>query len=416
MSDALAIGAVTAVIKNLLENGLVRQGISTSLGETPAITVVSPNSEGAIGSDPAKDRLNLFLYQTTVNSGWQNRALPMRNSGGERVDNPPLALDLHYLLTAYSQEAFHAEIMLGYAMQMLHETPVLTRDTLRTILQSLTSSSQPAARALSAVNLADQMEQLKITPQSLTTEELSQLWSVMQTPYRPTAAYQVSVVLIEARRSLKSALPVRERRLFALPYRQIVLTEVQPQIVLPSSRLTVRGQNLQAEAVRVKIGNVTLEGSDESVAVRDREIQLAVPAGLRAGISTVQVVHLLDFGVPSGLHRGYESNVLPFVLRPRIVQAEASATEPKVTLTVDPVIGKDKQVTLLLNEQAADAAGYSAIAPPRSVDSRQITIPLPPVKAGRYLLRIRVDGAESLPDVDADNLFSGEPSIVTGQS
>ncbi|NEQ22339.1 MAG: DUF4255 domain-containing protein, partial [Microcoleus sp. SIO2G3] len=172
MSNALAIGAVTAVIQNLLENGLVQQDIATSLGGRPEVTVVSPSLESANGSAP-KDRLNLFLYQTTPNSGWRNVGMPSRNSEGDRISNPPLALDLHYLLTAYSQEAIHAEIMLGYAMQILHEMPFLPRDRIRSILRDLATNSRPAFRALTRADLAEQVEQVKITPIAMSTEEMS---------------------------------------------------------------------------------------------------------------------------------------------------------------------------------------------------------------------------------------------------
>ena len=411
MSNALAIGAVTAVIQNLLENGLVQQDIATSLGGRPEITVVSPSLESANGSAP-KDRLNLFLYQTTPNTGWRNVGMPSRNSEGDRINNPPLALDLYYLLTAYSQESIHAEILLGYAMQLLHEMPFLPRDKIRSILRDLATNPRPAFRALTRADLAEQVEQVKITPIAMSTEEMSKLWSAIQTQYRPTAAYQVSVVLIERSRSFKTALPVLERRLIALPYRSTVLTEVQPQLVTSGSLLTLRGENLKAEQLRVQIGNLTLTPTN----VSDREIQIAVPSSLPAGISTVQVSHLLDLG-DSGLRRGFESNLLPFVLRPRIVRVELpgemTAGRTEVRVTVEPAIALRQKVTLLLNQQNSDnPAAYSATLDPRETDQSQVAFALTNVKPGRYLVRIQVDGAESLPERNANNLYSGEPAAA----
>jgi Pvc16 N-terminal domain/IPT/TIG domain len=297
MSNALAIGAVTAILKNLLENGFVSQGVSTSLGETPAVTVLSPNAEEGNGTGQNKDRLNLFLYQTTFNSGWRNQGFPTRNGAGDVVGNAPLALNLHYLITAYSQEAFHAEIMLGYAMQLMHETPVLPRELIRTVLRSLSSSPRPAPKALSTSDLADQIEQIKVTPQSMDTEELSKLWTAIQSQYRPTAAYQVSVVLIDKSRSIKSALPVLERQLFAIPYRQILIAEVKPQMVTVGNTLTLKGENFKSDVVEVQINNTVVTPAELS----DQEIQIALPNNLRAGISTVKVAHLFDFGQPSGI-------------------------------------------------------------------------------------------------------------------
>lgn len=50
--------------------------------------------------DRKRNQVNLFLYQVTPNPGWRNTGLPSLDSRGDgRLSNPPLALDLHYLLT-----------------------------------------------------------------------------------------------------------------------------------------------------------------------------------------------------------------------------------------------------------------------------------------------------------------------------
>src|SRR4029453_445045 len=99
-------------------------------------------------------------------------------------------------------------------MQWFHEMPVLPRDAIRTALAPPTPVSGagglPASlQALAPSQLAEQGEQNKITLESLNTEEISKLWTALQAKYRPTAAYQVSVVLIQSKRSTRSALPVR---------------------------------------------------------------------------------------------------------------------------------------------------------------------------------------------------------------
>ena len=134
MSTALAIASVTAVLKDLLNNGVIDHDLASSVGEV-VVSALPPDRIDALGT-PAdqKSRLNLFLYQITPNQGWRNVGLPSHDGRGERLSNPPLALDLHYLLTAYGLEEFHAEILLGYGMQLLHETPVLTRSAIRTSL------------------------------------------------------------------------------------------------------------------------------------------------------------------------------------------------------------------------------------------------------------------------------------------
>src|SRR5829696_8745559 len=142
MSSFLAIGAVTAMLKNLLEEGLVQRTLSDKLGGEPSVDAVAPDLMLEKLKDK-KARLNLFHYQATPNAGWRNVGLPSLNGQGERVSNPPLAVDLRYLLTAYSKQTFGAEILLGYAMQVLHETPVLTRQIIRQKQQEMSSDSDP---------------------------------------------------------------------------------------------------------------------------------------------------------------------------------------------------------------------------------------------------------------------------------
>src|SRR5262249_25946270 len=155
---------------------------------------------------------------------------------------------LHYLLSAYSPQELNAEILLGYAMHLLHEAPVLTRQEIRTALAApapVTGSILPAAfQAAAASDLADQVEQIKITPPFLRTEAPPKLWTAFQGHYRPTVAYVASVVLIEGRRPTRAALPVRERRLHVLPFRHPAVEAVTPQVVRPGGLLTLRGQNL----------------------------------------------------------------------------------------------------------------------------------------------------------------------------
>ena len=95
MSSPLAIGAVSAVLRNLLDDGLVEAG--AAMGSTVVVSAVAPDT---IHLDNANDppRLNLFLYRVTPNPGWNNVDLPSRSAvSGERLSNAPLALDLHYV-------------------------------------------------------------------------------------------------------------------------------------------------------------------------------------------------------------------------------------------------------------------------------------------------------------------------------
>jgi hypothetical protein len=217
VSNALAFAGVTAVLKDLLDTGMIDHEVTDIMGQGVTVSAVAPDSI-QLGNEMGA-RLNLFMHQATPNAAWRNAAYPSRDASGRRIANAPLAVDLHYLLTAYSNADLQAEVLLGYAMQLFHETPVLARDTIRT---ALNPPNPPVAagnllpsvyQALRASDLADQYEQIKITPSVMNTEELSKLWTAIQSHYRPTAAYQVTVVLIESQRQARSSLPVLTRNI-----------------------------------------------------------------------------------------------------------------------------------------------------------------------------------------------------------
>ena len=435
MSSALAIAGVSAVLADLLNNGVVNQDLTATLGTVKVSA--KPPDRVAPGSGADPNQLNLFLYHVAPNPGWRNTALPSRDGDGARLTNPPLALDLFYLLTAYGEKDFYAEILLGYAMQLLHETPVLTRDAIRTALRS--GSNQPVDgsilpstfQQLVADDLAEQVEQIKIIPQAMSTEEMSKLWTALQTSYRPTAAYQVSVVLIESRRPTRQTFPVRERILEVVPFQRPAIELIESNAgpgepITASSTIIIKGRQL-----RGAITSVLIDGSKFIPVpgdLGDNEIKI-VPgsqsAALRAGVQGVQVVHEIDLGDPPVAHRGVESNVAAFILHPTITSptfpATASGTFP---LSFRPMVGRSQRVTLLLGESnpptGTPGRAYSIAAPPENgittagqTETAAITFSLANVDPGDYLVRVQVDGAESSLGVDSAGRFNAPIVTIT---
>ena len=192
MSSANAIAAVTFVLRHMLDNQLIRQSVSASIGEVTVSAL--PPDRIAAGADE-RCRLNLFLYRITPHAA-------LRSEGNGAAPRRQLALDLHYLLTAYGEQDFQAEILLGNAVQLLLETPVLTREAIEQTLASAGENGRhatlpPTLAALTATTFPKRMERLEITPEFLSTEETSRLWSALQAKYRTTAAYRVSTVVME---------------------------------------------------------------------------------------------------------------------------------------------------------------------------------------------------------------------------
>jgi len=196
-SSALALASVTAVLKHLLENCLAARGVTTALGGDATVSSLPPDRVPS-GADE-RAQLNLFLYLVTPRVGLAT-SLPHGADG-----RPRLALELRYLISAYGSQDYQAEILLGHALQLLHERPAFERAEIAAALAALTDGSDgrvipPALGALRASDLAHQVERIEILPEFLNAEEISRLWSALQAKYRPSAVYRVSAVVIRDQR------------------------------------------------------------------------------------------------------------------------------------------------------------------------------------------------------------------------
>ncbi len=140
--------------------------------------------------------------------------------------------------------AFDPEILLGFAMRIFHNTPVVPRSTIQAALTALDSGTPSNEQQLvSGGTLASQIEHIRITPEALTTEEIYRLWTAFQVSYRPTTSYQVSVVVIQDTESFQSNLPVKRRSLVALPLTGPMITSITPQMIAVGQLLTINGSN-----------------------------------------------------------------------------------------------------------------------------------------------------------------------------
>jgi Pvc16 N-terminal domain len=404
MSSPLAIGAVSAVLRNYLDNGLIDIGAPLS---PVKVTAVAPDTI-KLDEPDTPPSLNLFLYRTSRNQGWAEVGLPAFDGNGSRVSAPPLALNLHYLLTAYGSADFQAEILLGYAMHLLHERPVLDRAAIRKALQPSPLDSSilpPAFQALTASDLADQLEAVTITDEPVDSEEMSRLWSALQAHYRPSAAYAVSVVLIEARRPTRTPLPVLTRGItvepsLLPPYPTVLGVDPQQQ---PAARLgepvTLSGHHLEGTAAVVRFAHRLLDDPNEITVGASTDaaaIDVTLPSGPAAeqdwpaGIYTVTVSL-----VRPGETKPRESNVAAMLLAPEpelppsSVTRDATTRRVTVTLDVEPQVRPAQDARLTLG-------GHTGPAEPHSTPTSTLTFELGDVPQGAQWVRLTVDGVDSL--------------------
>ena len=412
MSTPLALATVTAVLQNFIQNSITDHDLAATLGGSITVSAEPPDRIDNGASSP--DRINLFLFQATENQGWRNVALPSRNPNGDRINNPPLALDLSYLLTAYGSGPLHAEALLGLAMFVLHEMPVFTRDAIRAV--AVAPPQPPLLAGLQASELADQIEQIKVVPQVMSVEEISKIWSALQSQYRPTAVYKASVVLVESQSSVRPTLPVRARNLKVIPFERPVIDLLQSQEnnaapivrdqpILAGYNLVIDGQRLRGETT------VVLIDDDHEITPNDDQISpsriiVPLPADLQPGLHAVQIAHRIAFdpAVPNDTRRGLESNVAAFLLVPEIVASPPTAARGNpVSLTINPAVGSTQRAAVLVGRGTIPIPGRPPADPPST--TLEFTVPEDFFTGADQLLRVQIDGAESPLEVDANGLY-----------
>lgn len=414
MSNALAIAAVTAVLRDFLNDGLINHNVSGILGSSVTVSALPPDRV-VPGNSTESTQLNLFLHRLAPNMGWRNSDLPARDrSGRYRLSNPLLALDLHYLLSAYSADELGAEILLGHAMQLLHETPVLDRRIITAALNASASSTDlpVVLQALAGSGLAEQFEQIKLVPEFLSTEEMSKLWTAAQSHYRPTVAYQASVVLIESAAAARVALPVLSRGAVDPATGRERGVAVQPGL-LPAfpaihSVSTADGQSVATVGSTLEFTGHHLDGSRAIVFSNPQlAIEQEVPATAGNSATGLQVVVP---ALPVGVYQ-----VAASVLRPTDIEARTSnqlavVIGPKIATPLPMSVSRDESgtATIILEceprvrphqRAALLLAGDEVIAEPFIDTTATLTFTVPRAAAGEYLARLRIDGIES-PIID----------------
>jgi hypothetical protein len=194
--NILGIASITAVIKRLLGNELVRQLADTPMSDV-MITALPPDRIPTGGDERAQ--INIYLYQVSPNSSRYDTG--RSHSGIAQSGRVPLALDLHYLMSVYGESDLQIEVLLAGILQFFRENSVLTQDLLHSTLLSLAAeqSSAGAHSLFKVTDIREQMDQLqpiKVVPEFLSLENTSKLWSSLQAHSRPAVTYQVSTVFL----------------------------------------------------------------------------------------------------------------------------------------------------------------------------------------------------------------------------
>jgi len=182
MGSYAIIADTSEVLVELLRDRIQRRTDAIDVDRTK-IALASPNN---IDED-SDIRLSLYLYSVGKNDVMNTRTREY-DKDEEIAREPPLALDLNYMLTAYpaggngdlTPETIDQHRLLGLAIQTLNDNGILDGQEFG----------------------GTQFDKdVSITLQAETTEEVMDIWfnAVGDKPYHLSVAYTVSPVLVDSR-------------------------------------------------------------------------------------------------------------------------------------------------------------------------------------------------------------------------
>ena len=400
MSNEFAIAAVTLTLRNLLDkikdirNSDEFAQIPEDAQPTEEILVTNLPLDKAYESNNSQNKVNLFLYHVEHSAAWRNMDMPDRVKPGE-TGHPPLAINLYYIITAYGQggEELIGHLLLGKAMSLLHDHAVFGRTEIK--------------NTFAVSGLHEQIERVRITPQPISLDEVSKLWTGFQTQYRLSAAYEVSVVLIDSKRPVKTPLPVLTRGAHDVgvavqpdlipPFP--VLEAVSPPNNQPGARLgdvlTLSGHYLRGDSVVVRFMNPRLTEAREVLPLAggtEKEITVQLPnepANWPAGFYTLAAV------ISKAGEEDRTTNEVPLMLVPNITTIGFAPLSPPTvgaymgTVTCSPQVMPEQNAALLLGDREFLAQNHAT-------KTDTLTFLLLDIPDGEYFVRLRIDGVDSL--------------------
>jgi len=422
MSNEFSIAAVTLMLHDLLkevENIKNIDGFDELPAEVKPVQGISVETlplDKAYEFSTKKNQLNLFLYHVEYNAAWRNMDLPGQVKPGE-TGHTPLALNLYYIITAYGENGSEliGHLLLGKAMSILHDHAVLGRQEIKDICK--------------VSGLHKQVERLRITPQPLSLDEVSKLWTGLQTQYRLSTAYEVSVVLIESKQPTRTPLPVltrggkdingNEKGVFVQPH-LIPPYPTLEAVTFPENRtgallgdqLSFTGHHLggAADTVTVRFSHPILDTPLEiTVAPGNRSetgIKLQLqdePAKWPAGFYKIAVLVKTIINTKEYIHT---TNEIPLMLMPSIENIAIDNVSIYANVTCSPQVWPDQRASLLLGDRE-----FKADSHPTQIGTLKFSLDTDnddnfDVPPGKYYVRLRIDGVDS-PLID----HSQEPPV-----
>jgi hypothetical protein len=186
MAGFAGIAAVGKSIERLLNLAFSeRQPVAGK--NTRAVLIKTDNMKAnQVASAIGPNALSIYLYRVDFNKAMRSAWSAVGSADGKGY----LALDLHFLLTPWADNAEHEHLILGRAMQVLEYTPMFSGPLLYAPV--LPYADEPQATP---------NESVQILLEEISTEALMRVFDSLPTDYRLSVPYVARVVRIETRES-----------------------------------------------------------------------------------------------------------------------------------------------------------------------------------------------------------------------
>lgn len=182
MSDYTAIRGVTRTLRDLLVEHITDSSDPGLNGVT--IDLRSPRE---MREDSQAQGVSLWLYRIVRNGFTLNK--PGERPAPTQLRRRPLPIDLYFLITPVAANSDDEQLLLGRVLQVFNDHPMLRG-------------------ALLSDSLAGGSEELRLTLEPLSLEELTRVWDALKEPYQLSVSYLVQVVDIDSQREPVEISPV----------------------------------------------------------------------------------------------------------------------------------------------------------------------------------------------------------------
>lgn len=397
MSNYIAIAAVTTTLMRMIQTPVSVDSVVAG----GKVTALPPDKAR---SSSTGNQINLFLYRTSIDAAWRNMDPPAIRPG--ETGRPPLPLILSYLVTAYgdNDDEILAHRLLGIAMSVLNDNPVLSRSLVASITNDEANGS----------GLDTQVELVKLCPDPRPLDEISRMWTTFGTGYRLSVSYDAAVLLIDSTITPTAPLPVLMRGIQDTG--PVASAGVPPQIdslqlpngqtaARPGDMVTLLGRNLSG-VTSVQLTGIRLAAPTTVATTVDPESLnpwFQVPAEAQAlPAGTVAVAANTAAGIPG--------SPVPLALAPTITLGAPTMTtaadsqfNATIQVTCAPPVQPGQTVALVVGSQLIPAASPAAVTSSFSFDGTGLAAQT------TYPIRLRIDSVDSIPVVFPPSTGAPQP-------